>query len=241
MLADISTAPPRSVVLLHLCAHNPTGVDPTPEQWAKIADVMEQRNLIPFFDSAYQGFASGDLAKDAYAARYFESRGFEFIVAQSYAKNFGLYGERIGAVSFVCKDAATASHVLSQLKVVVRAQYSSPPLHGARIVAMTLRDEANFKLWEEDLKIMANRIIEMRQALYEALLARKTPGTWNHIVDQIGMFSYTGLTPAQVKVLTEKFHIHMLGNGRISMAGLSRRTVPYLADAIDYVVRNVHN
>lgn len=149
--------------------------------------------MFPFFDSAYQGFASGDPVRDAFAVRYFESRGFELFCAQSYAKNFGLYCERVGNLTVVQKDAATTAAVLSQLTLIVRAMYSNPPAFGARIVDAVLNDPVLRKEWYECIKIMSNRIIKMRKALYDELVRLGTPGTWNHIVDQIGMFSYTGL------------------------------------------------
>lgn len=239
MLADIRAAPRGSVFLLHACAHNPTGVDPTRDQWKQIAQAIRERDHLTFFDCAYQGFASGDPDKDAYAVRMFESQGLEFLVAQSYAKNFGLYGERIGALNFVCADSNTARAVNSQLKSIVRAMYSSPPLHGARLVSMSLSDSQLRKLWLEDLEAMANRIKEMRRCLYNALVQRNTPGDWNHILNQIGMFSFTGLNERQVKHLTDKYHIYLTSNGRISMAGLNRKTCNYLADAIKDAVSNV--
>lgn len=155
--------------------------------------ILQSKKLFPFFDSAYQGFASGDPVRDAFAVRYFESRGFELFCAQSYAKNFGLYCERVGNLTVVQKDAATSAAVLSQLTLIVRAMYSNPPAFGARIVDAVLNDPILRKEWYECIKIMSNRIIKMRKALYDELVRLGTPGTWNHIVDQIGMFSYTGL------------------------------------------------
>jgi aspartate/tyrosine/aromatic aminotransferase len=239
MTEDIKNAPNGSIILLHMCAHNPTGVDPTPEQWQQIASLMQQKNHITFFDAAYQGFASGDLDKDAYSVRYFVEQGMEVICTQSYAKNFGLYGERIGAINFVCNTAQQAAAVFSQMQLVVRSAYSSPPLHGARIVAMALSDPELYKLWLKDLTMMANRIIDMRQVLYDQLQKLKTPGDWTHILKQIGMFSFTGLNQKQCDVLTKKYHIYLTSNGRISMCGLNTSNVEYVAKAIDDVVRNV--
>lgn len=193
LLEDLTKAPEGAVIILHACAHNPTGCDPTPEQWAKIADVLEKRKLFPFFDSAYQGFASGDPVRDAFAVRYFVERGFELFCAQSYAKNFGLYCERIGNLVVVQKEAKTTAAVASQLTLIVRAMYSNPPAFGARIVGTVLNDVNLRKEWSECIKIMSSRIIRMRQALYNELTKLQTPGTWDHITSQIGMFSYTGL------------------------------------------------
>ncbi|KAJ3321845.1 Aspartate aminotransferase, cytoplasmic [Boothiomyces sp. JEL0866] len=239
LLDCFHNAPSGSILLLHPCAHNPTGVDPTLEQWAQIAAIAKEKNHVVFFDCAYQGFASGDLEKDAQAVRYFVAQGMELLIAQSYAKNFGLYNERTGCLSVITKTPQGAKEASSQLCKIVRANYSNPPAFGARIVQTVLNNPQLNEEWIHQLKTMANRIIEMRQALYSSLLTLKTPGTWNHIVDQIGMFSFTGLTPAQVKVLRDKYHIYMTTNGRISMAGLNTSNVHRFAEAVDWVVRNV--
>lgn len=236
MQEDLGTAPSGAIVLLHACAHNPTGVDPTIEQWEQIRQLMRSKSLLPFFDSAYQGFASGSLDADAQSVRIFVADGGECLAAQSYAKNMGLYGERVGALSIVCKTADAASKVESQLKLVIRPMYSSPPLHGASIVAAILKDSDLYNEWTLELKAMADRIISMRQKLFEALQAKGTPGDWSHIVKQIGMFTFTGLNSEQVTFMTNEYHIYMTSDGRISMAGLSSRTVPHLADAIHAAV-----
>ncbi|ESQ41111.1 hypothetical protein EUTSA_v10013515mg [Eutrema salsugineum] len=236
LLEDLGAAPPGSIVLLHACAHNPTGVDPTIQQWEQIRQLMRSKGLMPFFDSAYQGFASGSLDTDAKPIRMFVADGGECLVAQSYAKNMGLYGERVGALSIVCKSADVAGRVESQLKLVIRPMYSSPPIHGASIVAVILRDRNLFNEWTLELKAMADRIISMRKQLFEALRARGTPGDWSHIIKQIGMFTFTGLNPAQVSFMTKEYHIYMTSDGRISMAGLSSKTVPHLADSIHAAV-----
>lgn len=236
MQEDLGSAPSGAIVLLHACAHNPTGVDPTIEQWEQIRQLMRSKSLLPFFDSAYQGFASGSLDADAQSVRIFVADGGECLAAQSYAKNMGLYGERVGALSIVCKTADAASKVESQLKLVIRPMYSSPPLHGASIVAAILKDSDLYNEWTLELKAMADRIISMRQKLFEALQAKGTPGDWSHIVKQIGMFTFTGLNSEQVTFMTNEYHIYMTSDGRISMAGLSSRTVPHLADAIHAAV-----
>ncbi|KAG2196897.1 hypothetical protein INT47_005121 [Mucor saturninus] len=239
LLQSLRDAPEGSIFLLHPCAHNPTGVDPTHDQWKGIAQLMREKNLFPFFDCAYQGFASGDLDNDAWAVRYFVEQGFELFVCQSFAKNFGLYGERAGNLTIVAKTSEDAKRVFSQFEKLQRSEISNPPAFGARIVDIVLNDEALYAEWKDNLKYMSHRIIEMRHALYNHLIELKTPGTWNHITDQIGMFSFTGLSPQQVQVLKEKYHIYMTGNGRISMAGVSTKNVAYLAKSIDDVVRNV--
>lgn len=239
MLNCFKDAPERSILLLHPCAHNPTGVDPTLNQWKQIASVVRDKGHIVFFDSAYQGFASGDLEKDSQAVRHFVSEGFEVLIAQSYAKNFGLYNERTGCLSVITTTAEKATEASSQLKKIIRAKYSNPPAFGARIVSTVLNDPVLREEWVQQLKSMANRIIEMRQALYSNLMSLKTPGQWNHIIDQIGMFSFTGLKGEQVKVLRDKYHVYMTMNGRISMAGLNTNNVHRFAEAMDSVVRNV--
>ncbi|KAI5861585.1 pyridoxal phosphate-dependent transferase [Durotheca rogersii] len=241
MKSTLLDAPDRSIVLLHACAHNPTGVDPTLEQWKEIAEVLRRKNHFPFFDTAYQGFASGDLTRDNAAVRYFVEQGFELVVAQSFAKNFGLYGERAGcfhAVTGPAPDAETTiARIASQLAILQRSEISNPPLYGARIASTVLNDPKLFAEWEENLRTMSGRIIAMRKALREKLEELGTPGTWNHITDQIGMFSFTGLSEAQVLKIRSDAHIYMTKNGRISMAGLNTRNVEYVAKAIDKVVR----
>ncbi|KAK1289931.1 hypothetical protein QJS10_CPB18g01159 [Acorus calamus] len=236
LLEDLGAAPSGAIVLLHACAHNPTGVDPTLDQWEKIRQLMRSKGLLPFFDSAYQGFASGSLDADAESVRMFVADGGECLAAQSYAKNMGLYGERVGALSIVCKAADVASRVESQLKLVIRPMYSNPPIHGASIVATILNDRELYNEWTIELKAMADRIITMRYQLFDALTARGTPGDWSHIIKQIGMFTFTGLNKEQVAFMTREYHIYMTSDGRISMAGLSSRTVPHLADAIHAAV-----
>jgi aspartate aminotransferase, cytoplasmic len=223
--------------------HNPTGVDPTESQWKQIATVMRQRKLFPFFDCAYQGFASGNLAQDNFAIRYFIEQGFEMIIAQSFAKNFGLYGERAGTFHFVAAPGPNAKdvtkRVASQLAILQRSEISNPPAYGARIASIVLNDPVLFAQWEEDLKTMSGRIIDMRKALKQHLDELKTPGTWEHITSQIGMFSFTGISEAQVMEIRKKWHVYMTKNGRISMAGLNEGNVEYVAKALDDVVRNV--
>jgi aspartate/tyrosine/aromatic aminotransferase len=165
MIKDLSAAPAGSAVLLHTCAHNPTGVDPSKEEWARIADVCKKNQLYPFFDTAYQGFTSGSLDADAYGLRYFIDQGFEMIIAQSFAKIMGLYGERTGALHIVTADQATAKRVLSQVKILIRTNYSSPPKHGARIAAMILNDKAMREEWLNNLKDVTKRMNDMRNAL----------------------------------------------------------------------------
>ncbi|EIN13690.1 hypothetical protein PUNSTDRAFT_109873 [Punctularia strigosozonata HHB-11173 SS5] len=234
---DLQNAPKNAVVLLHACAHNPTGVDPTPEQWKEISDIIKERSLFPFFDMAYQGFASGDTTRDAFAVRHFVSEGHQTALCQSFAKNMGLYGERVGAFSLIAADPDEKARVDSQLKIVIRPMYSNPPLHGARIAATILGDAGLYKQWEGEVKGMADRIISMRDKLYDGLVALNTPGDWNHIKRQIGMFSFTGLTQPQTKALAEKAHIYMTADGRISMAGLNSGNIEYFAESVSKAVK----
>uniref|UniRef100_A0A7S4VYZ0 Aspartate aminotransferase n=1 Tax=Alexandrium monilatum TaxID=311494 RepID=A0A7S4VYZ0_9DINO len=237
MMDALKGASEGALVLLHACAHNPTGVDPTEEQWREIVEVMKARKLFPLMDSAYQGYASGSLDKDAFAIRLFLASGFEMMMCQSFAKNLGLYGERIGMLHFVCGSPEAAKAVLSQLKLVIRPMYSSPPKHGAELVVKILGSEARFKAWQDELTAMANRILEVRSLLRKGLEEKGTPGTWNHITDQIGMFSFTGLTAPMCERLIEKHHIYLLKSGRISLAGLNKGNIQYMVDCVDEAVR----
>jgi len=238
MLADIQAAPDGSIILLHAAAHNPTGVDPTKEQWDKIMAVCQSKKHLCWFDSAYQGFATGDLETDAYAMRKFAEAGMPLLLSQSFAKNFGLYGERVGTFSTTCSSADAVQKVMSQLDIIIRNLYSNPPKHGANIVKAVLSDPALYQEWREELLAMSVRIQDMRKMMYDELTRLGTPGSWSHITSQIGMFSFTGLIPQQSKAMVEKHHIYMLGNGRISMAGVTSGNVKYIAQAIDDVVRN---
>ncbi|KAI4055303.1 glutamic-oxaloacetic transaminase 2 [Homo sapiens] len=234
---DISKIPEQSVLLLHACAHNPTGVDPRPEQWKEIATVVKKRNLFAFFDMAYQGFASGDGDKDAWAVRHFIEQGINVCLCQSYAKNMGLYGERVGAFTMVCKDADEAKRVESQLKILIRPMYSNPPLNGARIAAAILNTPDLRKQWLQEVKVMADRIIGMRTQLVSNLKKEGSTHNWQHITDQIGMFCFTGLKPEQVERLIKEFSIYMTKDGRISVAGVTSSNVGYLAHAIHQVTK----
>ncbi|KAL2795955.1 pyridoxal phosphate-dependent transferase [Aspergillus keveii] len=239
-----SEAEEGDVVLLHACAHNPTGLDPNKEQWRAIIDLCERKRLFPFFDSAYQGFASGSADEDAWAVRYVlnEKPQMEMCVAQSFSKNFGLYGQRVGAFHYVLNDGSQdlRDTVVVNLCHLIRGEYSMGPTAGCSIVKKVLTSPELTAQWHDDLKTMSSRIISMRKALYDELVRLQTPGTWKHIVEQNGMFSYTGLTPSQVYTLKDKYHIYLLKSGRASISGLSPKNVNYVARAIDEVVRNVN-
>jgi aspartate aminotransferase len=236
-LEDIANIPEKSILLLHACAHNPTGVDPTPEQWMKIAEVAKKRNLYVFFDMAYQGFASGDINRDAHAVRYFVEQGHNICLAQSFAKNMGLYGERVGAYTVVCQDEDEQSRVMSQLKILIRPMYSNPPIHGARIASKILSDKNLYQQWLKDVKLMADRIITMRTTLKDLLAKEGSQRNWNHIVNQIGMFCFTGISPEQVERLTKDYSVYLTKDGRISVAGISSNNVSYLAHALHQVTK----
>mmetsp|Transcript_25895 Transcript_25895/g.31426 ORF Transcript_25895/g.31426 Transcript_25895/m.31426 type:complete len:265 (-) Transcript_25895:238-1032(-) len=238
MLEDLGNAPEGSIIMLHAAAHNPTGVDPTKEQWDQIMEVCKSKKHICWFDSAYQGFATGCLEKDAYAQRKFADAGLSLFISQSFAKNFGLYGERVGTFNLTCGSAEEVKNVMSQMDIIIRNLYSNPPKHGANIVKTVLSDPALYQEWRDELLAMSLRIQEMRKVLYDELVRLETPGSWTHITSQIGMFSFTGLSPEQSKAMVEKHHIYMLGNGRVSMAGVTTGNVKYIAAAIDDVVRN---
>ncbi|CAO3658484.1 unnamed protein product [Umbelopsis vinacea] len=238
MLDDLKNAPKNSVVLLHACAHNPTGVDPTKEQWDEIAQVVKDRDHFSFFDMAYQGFATGDCTRDAYALRKFVSGNHPIVLSQSFAKNMGLYGERVGAFSVVCEDAAEKARVDSQIKILIRPMYSNPPINGARLVSTVLNTPELKEEWLGEVKFMADRIITMRNKLRGHLENDfGSKQSWNHITEQIGMFCYTGLSPEQVDKLRDDWHIYLTRDGRISIAGISSHNVKYLAEAIHNVTK----
>ncbi|XGW06277.1 hypothetical protein V3C99_016521 [Haemonchus contortus] len=239
VLHDLEHAPEKSVVVLHGCAHNPTGMDPTQEQWKQICEVIKRRHLFPFFDIAYQGFASGSPDADAWAIRYFVDQGMEMFIAQSFAKNFGLYNERVGNMCAVVKDPSVLPGYKSQMSLIIRANWSNPPCHGARVVHKVLTTPAMRQQWDECIKIMSSRIRQMREALRSHLEKLHTPGSWSHITQQIGMFSYTGLNAAQVDHLVNKHKVFLLKDGRISVCGLTTKNVEHVARAIDDAVRNI--
>ena len=234
-LEDLRDLPDNSLILLHACAHNPTGVDPTHEEWQEISDVMRKKNHYPFFDMAYQGFASGDLTHDAYALRLFVKDGHRPALCQSYAKNMGLYGERIGAFSVVCSSKEEAAAVESQIKILIRPMYSNPPIHGARLVNEVLGNDELHKEWLVEVKTMADRIITMRSQLKTKLAEAGSIHDWSHITKQIGMFCYSGLTPEHVNRLGKEFSIYLTKDGRISVVGITSGNVDYLANAIHQV------
>jgi aromatic-amino-acid transaminase len=235
MIEGLKALAPKTVVILHACCHNPTGFDPSIEQWAEIAKVCQEKNLIPFLDIAYQGFGKG-LDEDAAAVRLFAKTGLQFFVSSSFSKNFSLYGERVGALTCVTESAEEADRVLSQLKQTVRANYSNPPKHGAAIVAVVLNDEALLARWHEDLRGMRERVRQMRKALVSELKAVGAAKDFSFIEDQNGMFSFSGLTPEQVQRLKDEFGVYAVKSGRICVASLNTGNVKYTAQAIKEVL-----
>ncbi|KAK1621724.1 aspartate aminotransferase [Colletotrichum phormii] len=231
-------ARPGDIIILQACAHNPTGCDPTQKEWNIIADICEELSIIPFMDIAYQGFASGDDHHDAWAVRHFVGRGtMEVLVAQSFSKSFGLYGHRVGALHILAHDSAAVPAIKSNLLQFISSEYLTPSAWGARIVSTILNDPELTRKWRQDLRKMNARVKSMRAFLFVELTKRGTPGSWRHIIDQIGMFSYTGLTASQVKTMREKHHIYLLSTGRASISGLNSKNVFRVAEAIDQVVR----
>lgn len=235
-------AEPNDVILLHACAHNPTGLDPSQDQWREIADLCEEKKMFVVFDAAYQGFASGDMDIDAWAMRYFVSKpSIEMAVCQSFSKNMGLYGERVGALHIVVSrlapsPALVSSAALDHLIEYQRGDISMPPRFGATIAERVMTSPETRAMWISDLAAMSGRMKTMRNALYDELVRLGTPGDWSHIIEQTGMFSYTGLTEVQVAILQEDYHVYMLPTGRASLSGLTTKNVDYAARAIHAVV-----
>jgi aromatic-amino-acid transaminase len=235
MLAAIDALPEKSVVLLHACCHNPTGVDLSPAQWAELVPVLQRRKLIAFVDMAYQGFGAG-LEEDAAPVRLLADANVPLIVANSFSKNFSLYGERVGALSVVCKSADEATRVAGQLMSAVRANYSNPPTHGARLVANVLADSTLRTSWEAELGAMRERILAMRNVIHAGLDGRVDEVMRARYVAQRGMFTYTGLSESQVERLRNEYAVYVLRSGRMCVAGLNARNADYVASSIAAVV-----
>ncbi|EPV8395297.1 aromatic amino acid transaminase [Klebsiella aerogenes] len=234
-LARLQTLPERDIVLLHPCCHNPTGADLSNSQWDEVVNVLKARNLIPFLDIAYQGFGAG-MEDDAYAIRAIASAGLPMLVSNSFSKIFSLYGERVGGLSIVCDDAETAGRVLGQLKATVRRNYSSPPNFGAQVVAAVLNDAALKASWLAEVEAMRTRILAMRQTLVDALKEAVPGKNFDYLLKQRGMFSYTGLSAAQVDRLREEFGVYLIASGRMCVAGLNSRNVQRVAQAFAAVM-----
>ena len=236
MLGALRALPPRSIVLLHACCHNPTGVDLSPAQWDALIPVLRERALLPYLDLAYQGFGDG-MDEDAYAVRALASAGLTFFVANSFSKSMSVYGERCGALTAVCASAAEAALVMGQLRFTVRRIYSSPGIHAGKIVAHVLGDADLRALWQAELAAMRERILAMRQALHARLVALLPGRDFGYLLSQRGMFSYTGLSAGQVDQLREQHAVYLLRSGRVCIAGLNTANVTRTAEAIAAVLQ----
>ncbi len=231
MCEAIKHMPPASIILLQACCHNPTGLSPTFEQWKELSDLIKKQQIIPFFDMAYQGFGQ-DMDKDAQAIRYFAQENHEMLIAYSFSKSFGLYGERVGFLVIVTNQAEEALKAGSQLKFLIRSHYSSPPLHGARIVATILKSPELHLEWIAELKNISDRIKEMRTALIASLLVKGHNKDFSYMHQQSGLFSFCGLNPEQVYRLRLERAIYMPSNGRINIAGLNTYNLDYVAESL---------
>jgi aromatic-amino-acid transaminase len=236
MLAALQGAAPGTIVVLHACCHNPTGVDLSAQQWDDVLNAVRQASLVPFLDIAYQGFGDG-LDADAHPVRRFADAGIPVFVSNSFSKSFSLYGERVGALSVVASSGEERARVLSQLKRIVRTNYSNPPTHGGRIVATALASAELRVLWEQELAQMRDRIRSMREMLVERIQARVPGADFGFVTRQRGMFSYSGLTKAQVQRLREEFSIYAIDSGRVCVAALNSHNIDYVADGVAAVLR----
>jgi aromatic-amino-acid transaminase len=235
LLEKLKTLPAQSVVLLHPCCHNPTGSDLTDAQWDAVIEILKARDLVPFLDIAYQGFGAG-MEEDAYAIRAIASAGLPALVSNSFSKIFSLYGERVGGLSVVCEDAEAAGRVLGQLKATVRRNYSSPPNFGAQVVATVLHDERLKASWLAEVETMRRRILDMRQALVSVLKTEMPGRDFDYLLQQRGMFSYTGLSAEQVDRLRDEFGVYLISSGRMCVAGLNSHNVRRVAQAFAAVM-----
>ena len=231
LLNSLQQAQAGDVIVFHGCCHNPTGIDPTPEQWSQLAELSVSKGWLPLFDFAYQGFAKG-LEEDAQGLRIFAAKHKELIVASSYSKNFGLYNERVGACTIVAADAETADRAFSQVKAAIRANYSNPPSHGAAIVATILSNDALRAIWEQELADMRQRIHRMRQLFVNTLQEKGAQQDFSFIINQNGMFSFSGLTKDQVLRLREEFGVYAVNSGRVNVAGMTPDNMAPLCEAI---------
>lgn len=236
MKDSLNALPEQSIVVLHACCHNPTGVDPTLAQWQEIASIVKARNLVPFLDIAYQGFGDG-LAQDAAVVRLFANANISMLISSSFSKSFSLYGERVGALTLVTASADESTRVLSQVKRVIRTNYSNPPIHGGSVVSRVLNNPELFQLWEDELGGMRDRIREMRHQLVDKLRDRAPDHDFSFVLTQRGMFSYSGLNAEQVEQLRAEHGIYAVSSGRICVAALNSGNIDYVASAIASVLK----
>jgi aromatic-amino-acid transaminase len=235
MLTALNAAPEGTIAVLHACCHNPTGYDLDPAQWDRVIAAVKQRKLVPFLDMAYQGFGQG-IREDGAVIQKWVAAGMDFFVSTSFSKSFSLYGERVGALSVLCADADEAARVLSQLKILIRTNYSNPPTHGAQVVATVLNTPALRAQWEQELAGMRTRIKKMRHALVDKLKAAGVKQDFGFIVDQVGMFSYSGLGKEQMQRLRSEFGVYGVDSGRICVAALNDGNIDYVAKSIAAVL-----
>ena len=235
MLASLNAAAPGTIVVLHACCHNPTGYDITPEQWDQVIAAVKAKNLTPFLDMAYQGFGHG-IAEDGAVIGKFVAAGLNFFVSTSFSKSFSLYGERVGGLSVLCADKEEAGRVLSQLKIVIRTNYSNPPIHGGAVVAAVLNNPELRAMWEKELGEMRVRIKAMRQKLVDGLKAAGVKQDMSFITQQIGMFSYSGLTKDQMVRLRNEFGVYGTDTGRMCVAALNSKNIDYVCASIAKVI-----
>ncbi len=235
MLAALNAAPAGTIVVLHACCHNPTGYDITPEQWDQVIAAVKARGLVPFLDMAYQGFGDG-IAEDGRAVQKFVASGLSFFVSTSFSKSFSLYGERVGALSVLCDSKEEADRVLSQLKIMIRTNYSNPPIHGGTVVATVLNTPALRAQWEQELAGMRTRIKQMRTTLVDKLKAAGVKEDMSFITRQIGMFSYSGLSKDQMVRLRSEFGVYGTDTGRMCVAALNSKNIDYVCASIAKVL-----
>ncbi|KAJ5360006.1 Pyridoxal phosphate-dependent transferase major region subdomain 2 [Penicillium concentricum] len=233
----IKSLPAQSVILLQSGAQNPTGCDPSPDQWRELASIFSQRSHLAFFDAAYPGFASGEIDADLAGVRLFAEQEIPLVFVSTYGKSFGLYSERVGIVSILAPSEEVGKRIERHLSLLARAECGAPPDFGSRIIETILSDDILERQWRQELRHMANQLMSRRIALREALEKLETPGDWRHITDQSGMFSYVGLSVEQVTLLRKKHHVYLQDTGRISIAGLNNSNIDYTARSISAVVK----
>jgi aspartate/tyrosine/aromatic aminotransferase len=238
VLEDLEKAEEGSTILLHVCGNNPTGADPNREDWKSIAELMKRKGLIPFFDMAYQGYITGDLMEDTYPIHLFYDMGFEMYIAQSFSKSMGLYGERAGPLHIITNDPNSIPNIRSQLSELAIGLYLCPVGHGSRIIKTVLSDDELKKDWEDEVKVCVERLNSVRVKLYDSLVKNGTPGNWDHIKKQFGMFCYTGLTLPQCEALIREHKVFLVKSGRISLSGINDDNLEKVAEAVKDVVTN---
>ncbi|KAK6464137.1 aspartate aminotransferase/Glutamic oxaloacetic transaminase AAT2/GOT1 [Scheffersomyces coipomensis] len=238
VIENLESAPSDSVFLFQTCCHNPTGADFTKDQWIQIADIVKRRQILVLFDTAYQGFASGDKDVDVSPIRHFYDLNLEFVVTQSFAKNLGLYGERVGALHVVVQDKDYVPNAQSTLTALFRQECSFAPAFGARVASIIFQSPELLQVWKNDVAEITERLLDIRKQIHDRLSKLNTPGNWDHVLNQQGLFWYSGLTPAQNERLISHHHVYSTSIGRVNIAGVNNSNVDYFCQALDEVVRN---